>query len=46
MLEGTLLALDVLGMLLIMFWCIKEERSKSSKLESPDASFRNSADRV
>jgi hypothetical protein len=46
MLEGSLLALDVLGMLLIMFWCIKEERSKSTKPESPGASARNTTDRA
>ena len=28
MLEGTFLMLDIIGMLMVMFWCIREEAPK------------------
>jgi len=39
MLEGTLLTLDILGMLLVMLWCIREERTESPT--APDRSARS-----
>jgi hypothetical protein len=33
MLEGSLLTLDVLGMLLVMFWCIRQERAPEANDE-------------
>ena len=29
MLEGTFLLLDIIGMLMVMFWCIREERANT-----------------
>jgi len=31
MLEGTFLMLDIIGMLMVMFWCIREEAPKTPR---------------